>query len=141
MRHAARPRADWTAGKISAIRTVMMAMTTSSSISVKPRRWCAESPDNLMMGGLQAGQCSRISEGSLVYLNRSFRQSRNHEIPQKERKKFGRPTGAYCTRGDGAPTTPAARKMEALSSRILSGLTRWAANPASRLSQMSSSWP
>src|SRR3954468_3155972 len=32
-------RADWTAGKSSAIRTAMMAMTTNSSISVKPRRF------------------------------------------------------------------------------------------------------
>ena len=30
-------RAAWTAGKSSAIRTAMMAMTTSSSISVNPR--------------------------------------------------------------------------------------------------------
>src|SRR5262249_60194193 len=32
-------RADCTAGKSSAIRTAMMAMTTNSSINVKPRRW------------------------------------------------------------------------------------------------------
>src|SRR5262245_1579999 len=31
-------RADWTAGKSRAIRTAMMAITTSSSIRVKPRR-------------------------------------------------------------------------------------------------------
>ena len=31
-------RADCTAGSSSAIKTAMMAMTTSSSISVKPRR-------------------------------------------------------------------------------------------------------
>src|SRR3954452_4003713 len=36
MRRAA-SRADWTAGSNSAIRTAMMAMTTSSSIKVKPR--------------------------------------------------------------------------------------------------------
>ena len=33
-------RADCTAGSKSEIRTAMMAMTTSSSISVKPRRDC-----------------------------------------------------------------------------------------------------
>src|SRR5262249_36148849 len=32
-------RADWTAGSKSAIRTAMIAMTTSSSINVKPRRF------------------------------------------------------------------------------------------------------
>jgi len=31
-------RADWTAGRSSAIRTAMMAITTRSSISVNPRR-------------------------------------------------------------------------------------------------------
>jgi len=31
-------RADWTAGKSRATRTPMMAITTRSSISVKPRR-------------------------------------------------------------------------------------------------------
>ena len=37
MRRAA-SRADWTAGSNSAISTAMMAMTTKSSINVKPRR-------------------------------------------------------------------------------------------------------
>ena len=38
MRRAA-SRAAWTAGSKRAIKTAMMAMTTSSSISVKPRRF------------------------------------------------------------------------------------------------------
>jgi hypothetical protein len=32
-------RADWTAGKSSAIKTAMMAITTNSSIRVNPRRF------------------------------------------------------------------------------------------------------
>ena len=39
LRHCAglAPRADWTAGKKSAINTAMIAITTSNSIRVKPR--------------------------------------------------------------------------------------------------------
>ena len=45
-----RPRADCTAGNNKAMRTAMIAMTTSSSISVKPRPFVRASWDTLLLG-------------------------------------------------------------------------------------------
>ena len=47
-------RADWTAGSKSAIKTAMMAMTTSSSIRLKPRRPRGGMPRRFIGGPLQA---------------------------------------------------------------------------------------
>src|SRR5262249_57051114 len=47
-------RAAWTAGKSSAISTAMIAMTTSSSISVKPRG-CGGASVRVIVGYLRKG--------------------------------------------------------------------------------------
>src|SRR5262245_30770511 len=53
-------RTRCTAGKSRPTRTAMMAMTTSSSISVKARGWCLEEQFATLMGL----SCGRVGQGS-----------------------------------------------------------------------------
>src|SRR5262245_45623584 len=64
MRRAA-SRADWTAGRSSAIRTAMIAITTSSSIRVKPRRFMGKSSSERETRLLLAQGTAAAMEGML----------------------------------------------------------------------------
>src|SRR5271157_3406191 len=63
-------RADWTAGRSSAIRTAMIAITTSSSIKVKPRvgRW---EPRFALMGKPFSGNDYRGDEKQSMTIGQS----------------------------------------------------------------------
>src|SRR6516165_4429982 len=56
-------RADCTAGKSRAIRTAMIARTTSNSIRVKARRWLGRRLCDLMLGLLEEDRIGRRIAG------------------------------------------------------------------------------
>src|SRR6516165_8421915 len=70
-------RADWTAGNSSAIKTAMIAMTTSNSMSVKPAR--------ARRGGRSMGRLLRVDASD---------QSRESGEVQEPHLGFFHPTGS-----------------------------------------------
>ena len=80
------PRGAWTAGRSRAMRTAMMAMTTSSSISVKPRgepRGMARSRSRETTWANT--RPSTIPWGCRVFQPNSFVEAGGHESPRTER--------------------------------------------------------
>src|SRR6185312_5735533 len=82
MRRAA-SRADWTAGRSRAINTAMIAITTSSSISVKPERVRLAGAEMIM----RSTSSGRLEARVLVSQNQGERES--HPEGDVDRRREG----------------------------------------------------
>src|SRR5579871_3634156 len=105
-------RAAWTAGRSSAIRTAMIAITTSSSISVKPRRLGGQGRTRIGNQSSQAGEmtaklgtrtepATREAPGGSCSVGSTPLRAGPGDRLQVERGEFGR-VGLDARREEGA---------------------------------------